>query len=232
MMISTLSPSRWVSVGRNCMPVYLCILFSFCFFSVSAQNQGDTVKPKRDSTKPVWDTVPKNNEAEMKRGLDSALQRRKDSVARHAQDSAAHPRRGDTTVPGAVAKDSGGLDTSGVGPGRVTGTVALGGGATDLSGTSVEVKGSGKGIATTNAEGHFSIRAPDDAVLVFSHVGYLTTEVDVKGKAMISVSLNRDANTLEQVTVSYGKQAKRELSSAVTKVDAADVADIPATEFG
>jgi TonB-linked SusC/RagA family outer membrane protein len=211
------------------MPVYLCILFSFCFLSVSAQNQGDTVKPKRDTTKPVWDTVPKNNEAQMKRGLDSALKRDKDSTAKHVQDSAAHPKR--DTTPGAVAKDSSALDTSGAGPGRVTGTVELGG-ANDLSGTSVEVKGSGKGIATTNSQGYFSIRAPADAILVFSHVGYMTTEVDVKGKPSVSVSLQRDANTLEQVTVSYGKQAKRELSSAVTKVDAADVADIQATEFG
>ena len=113
----------------------------------------------------------------------------------------------------------------------VSGFVHLAG-ATDLSGTSVEVKGSGKGVVSTNARGFFSIRVPPDGTLVFSHVGYLTTQVDVGGKLTVSVTLDRDANTLEQVTVSYGKQAKKELSSAVVKVDAAAVQDIPATEFG
>jgi TonB-linked SusC/RagA family outer membrane protein len=182
----------------------------------------------RDSSKPVWDTMPRPNDTLMKRGLDSAVKREKDSAARRAREAASRPRR--DTDSGAVAKkDSSAMDTSGAG--RVTGTVELSG-STDQSGTSVEVKGAGKGAVSTNAQGVFSIRAPADATLVFSHVGFLTTEVDVKGKLNLSVTLARDANTLEQVTVSYGKQAKRELSSAVTKVDASEVADIPATEFG
>jgi len=127
-----------------------------------------------------------------------------------------------------IPKDSSVADT---GRTKVSGFVHLTG-ATDLSGTSVEVKGSGKGVVSTNARGFFSIRVPPNATLVFSHVGYLTTQVDVGDKQTMSVTLDRDANTLEQVTVSYGKQAKKELSSAVVKVDAASVQDIPATEFG
>lgn len=127
------------------------------------------------------------------------------------------------------ARDPSVVDTGG--GTKVSGFVHLPG-ASDLSGTSVEVKGSGKGVVSTNARGFFSIRVPPNATLVFSHVGYLTTQVDVGDKLTISVTLDRDANTLEQVTVSYGKQARKELSSAVVKVDAASVADIPATEFG
>jgi len=141
------------------------------------------------------------------------------------RDSVAHLR---DTVPGG-ANDSSAADTGG--GTKVSGFVHLPG-SNDLSGTSVEVKGSAKGVVSTNARGFFSIRVPPGATLVFSHVGYLTTEVDVSGKLTVAVTLDRDANTLEQVTVSYGKQAKKELSSAVVKIDAASVQDIPATEFG
>jgi TonB-linked SusC/RagA family outer membrane protein len=136
---------------------------------------------------------------------------------------AAAQNRGDTAKPP-------GVDTSGGGK-SISGFVRLAG-ATDLSGTSVQVKGSGKGVVSTDSKGYFIIRAPANATLVFSHVGYLTTEVDVQGKLTVAVTLERDANTLEQVTVSYGKQARRDISAAVSKVDASAVQDVPATEFG
>ena len=115
---------------------------------------------------------------------------------------------------------------------RVSGYVRLGGGNADLSGTSVEVRGTTKGVNSTDSAGHFSIKAPRGSTLVFSHVGYLTTTVDVKDKLTIDVTLDKEPNTLEQVTVSYGKQAKRDITGAVAKVDASAVQDIPATEFG
>lgn len=132
----------------------------------------------------------------------------------------------DTNKPAAAA------DTTGDTTGRVSGYVSLGAGTTDLSGTSIEVKGAGKGVSQTDSSGHFSIKAPPNTTLVFSHVGFLTTEIDIKDRRTITVTLDKDANTLEQVTVSYGKQAKRDITGAISKVDATDVADIPATEFG
>lgn len=115
---------------------------------------------------------------------------------------------------------------------RVSGYVHLGGGNADLSGTSVEIRNGGRGVVSTDSTGHFVIKAPKTAILVFSHVGYLTTEIDIKNKLTIDVTLDREPNTLEQVTVSYGKQAKRDITGAITKVDASAVQDIPATEFG
>src|SRR5260221_287985 len=46
-----------------------------------------------------------------------------------------------------------------------------------------------------------------------------------------SISFSQDT-TLEQVTVSYGKLAKRDITGAISKVDASSVGDIPAAEFG
>ena len=143
------------------------------------------------------------------------------------------PLRAQDTIKPVVKPDSARADTTKGGDTvKVSGTVTLGGGAADLSGTSVEVKGSGKGVISTDSTGHFTMAVPGGATLVISHVGYKTLEADVTGKQNIEVTLQKDANTLEQVTVSYGKQAKRDITGAVSKVDATAAADIPATEFG
>ena len=58
----------------------------------------------------------------------------------------------------------------------------------------------------TDTTGHFIISAPPGATLVFSHIGYLRTELTVTGPAPISITLEKVASTLEQVTVSYGNK--------------------------
>ena len=116
-------------------------------------------------------------------------------------------------------------------PIRVSGKVDLGsGGGIDLSGTTVQVKGTRGGV-TTDVDGHFTIMAPENAILVFSHIGYKTGQMKVNGTIM-NFTLEIADNTLEQVTVSYGKQRKRDITGAVSKVDAAAVQDVAATEFG
>src|SRR5882757_7519418 len=80
----------------------------------------------------------------------------------------------------------------------VSGKVLLGAGSPDLSGTTVQVKGSKKG-ATTDATGHFSIAVPGNASLVFTHIGYKTVEVRVNNQPDISITLETADNTLEQV---------------------------------
>src|SRR5581483_1290057 len=130
-------------------------------------------------------------------------------------------------TPAAIPKSDTTSDTA-----RVSGYVHLGGGNADLSGTSVEVRGGPKGVVFTDSAGHFIIKASKTSILIFSHIGYLTTEIDVKDRLSINVTLDKEPNTLEQVTVSYGKQVKRDITGAITKIDAGSVQDIPATEFG
>jgi len=113
----------------------------------------------------------------------------------------------------------------------VSGKVSLGAGSADLSGTSVQVRGA-KGGVTTDAAGSFKITAPSGAILVFTHVGYKSQEARVSGQAEINITLESADITLEQVTVSYGRQRKRDITGSVGKVDAAAIKDVPATEFG
>jgi TonB-linked SusC/RagA family outer membrane protein len=114
----------------------------------------------------------------------------------------------------------------------VTGTVDLGASSGELSGTTVQVKGS-RNAVTTDATGHYSINISSTGVLVFSHVGYKTIEMRVNGRTVIPVVLTATAGNLDQVVVvSYGKQRQRDITGSVTKVDASSVQDIAATEFG
>jgi len=112
----------------------------------------------------------------------------------------------------------------------VTGKVSLGANSTDLSGTSIQVRGV-KGGVMTDIDGRFTISVRPGATLIISHIGYKTVEIKANGQSDLSIALETVDNTLEQVTVSYGRQRKRDITGAVSKVDAASVADVSATEF-
>ena len=104
---------------------------------------------------------------------------------------------------------------------EVTGTVTDDQGP--LPGASVIVKGTTNG-AQTDFDGNYTLSNVDsDAVLVFSYIGYLSVEVPVNGQSTIDVVLTEDAQALDEVVVTgYGSQSKKEITSAVTVVDAED----------
>lgn len=111
---------------------------------------------------------------------------------------------------------------------KVSGKVTAEGGE-PLTGVSVAVKGSRTGT-TTDVNGNYSISVPDDAVLVFSSVGYETLEVAVAGKTNISVTLQQSSRKIDEVVViGYGSANKRDLTGSITKVAGKDIADKPNT---
>ncbi len=114
----------------------------------------------------------------------------------------------------------------------VTGTVTLGAANTDVSGTTVQVKGRTTAVTTDN-KGRFSIAAPSKATLIISHVGFQSIERAVSGAGDITVKLDVTANNLDQVVVvSYGTRRQREITGSVSSINAAAVQDVPAAEFG
>ncbi len=111
---------------------------------------------------------------------------------------------------------------------RVSGKVTAPSGE-PLAGVSVTVKGTRTGT-TTDLEGNFSITVPDDAVLVFSSVGYESLEVPVAGKTTVNAVLQLSAKSIDEVVViGYGTASKRDLTGSITKVSGKDVADKPNT---
>src|SRR6185503_464413 len=57
-----------------------------------------------------------------------------------------------------------------------------------LAGASIRLKGSTLGVSA-NSNGEYSITVPDDAVLIFSYVGYDERQISVSGQATINVRL-------------------------------------------
>ena len=112
----------------------------------------------------------------------------------------------------------------GVGQGRtVSGIVVNGKDGSPVTGATVLVKGTTRGV-NTDANGRFAIDAAGDAVLVVSSVGFRTREVVTAGQATpLSISLEEVSSSLnEVVVVGYGTQRKRDLTGAVTSISRKD----------
>jgi TonB-linked SusC/RagA family outer membrane protein len=83
----------------------------------------------------------------------------------------------------------------------VTGKVTEAETGEPIIGASVQVKGTSKGT-TSDLDGNYTVElAPGENTLVFSFVGYTTTEIAVNGQASLNVSLQTDAVGLNEVTV-------------------------------
>ncbi len=111
----------------------------------------------------------------------------------------------------------------------ITGTVSDATGP--LPGANVLVKGTTNGTQT-DFDGNYTIDADSEATLVFSYIGYSTTQVSVSGQTTINVTLEEDASRLDEVIVTgYGTQAKKDLTGAVAVVDTEQMLSVPATTF-
>lgn len=103
---------------------------------------------------------------------------------------------------------------------EVTGIVSDSNGP--LPGASVVEKGTTNGTQT-DFDGNYTISVGENAVLVISYIGFKASEVPVSGQSSINVILEEDAQALEEViVVGYGSQQKKEITTAVTSVNAED----------
>ncbi len=83
----------------------------------------------------------------------------------------------------------------------VTGTITDALDGNPLPGVSVIVKGTSIGVAS-DFDGNYNIELTNDnAILVFSFVGFADQEISVNGKSVINVSLAESAESLDEVVV-------------------------------
>lgn len=89
-----------------------------------------------------------------------------------------------------------------------------------LPGVTVAIKSTTRGT-TTDAAGKYSISIPDDnAVLVFSFVGYERQEIVVGKLTALNVQLKGEARGLDEVVVvGYGTQKRATLSGSIATID-------------
>ena len=112
---------------------------------------------------------------------------------------------------------------------RITGTVKDLNGEPIIGGNVVE-KGTTNGTIT-DAEGRFSLNVASDATLIVSYIGYVASEIPVKDKTSIIITLKEDSKILEEVVVVGYTSTKRELltGSIATMKMTDDLKNIPST---
>ncbi|PLX17055.1 MAG: hypothetical protein C0599_14365 [Salinivirgaceae bacterium] len=105
----------------------------------------------------------------------------------------------------------------------VTGTVNDMDGNT-LPGVNVTIKGTTVGTIT-DVQGQYKIDVPgNDAVLVFSFIGYSKEEITVGGQKTIDITLMPDIEALSEVLViGYGTMKKEDKTGAVSQVTAEEL---------
>ena len=96
-----------------------------------------------------------------------------------------------------------------------------------LPGVSVKVKGTTK-ATVTDANGNFSISAPENGTLVFYSIGYVLKEVPLNNRTTINVILDPDQKELDEVIVTgYRAQTRGSITGSVTSVNSAALKDTP-----
>ncbi len=98
-----------------------------------------------------------------------------------------------------------------------------------LPGVTIVEKGTNNGCIT-DPNGNFTIDVKENAFLVISYVGFLTEEIDVKGRTELNIQLVPDIISLgDVVVIGYGSVKRSDLTGAVTSVKAEDIRKLPVT---
>lgn len=105
---------------------------------------------------------------------------------------------------------------------RVTGTVKDDNGD-PLAGVAVLVGGTQRGV-TTNADGTYSIQVPANGALQFSFVGMKSLDVAVDNRKVIDVTMETDAENIDNViVVAFGTAKKEAFTGSASVISGGDI---------
>jgi len=111
---------------------------------------------------------------------------------------------------------------------RVTGKIT-GSDGKPVPGASVTVKGTTT-VTQTDNNGEFSISASPNATLEITAIGFATVEVKVGNRTSVDATLQLSSSQLEQVVVvGYGTQRRKDVTGAISSVNAATIEKVPVT---
>ncbi|QDK82562.1 TonB-dependent receptor [Spirosoma sp. KCTC 42546] len=97
-----------------------------------------------------------------------------------------------------------------------------------LPGVSIVIKGTTRGT-TSDAKGQFKLSIPTgDVTLTFSFVGYKSQDVAVGNQSALTISMQPDQNSLDEVVVvGYGQVQKRDLTGSVVSIKETQITSTP-----
>ena len=99
---------------------------------------------------------------------------------------------------------------------KITGTVRDAENNEPLIGVSIQLKGTHTGVIT-DVDGNYSIEIPNSkSILIFSYIGFETSEIRVGNLGVIDVELKPDSETLDEVVViGAGTQKKVSVTGSI-----------------
>lgn len=83
----------------------------------------------------------------------------------------------------------------------------------------------------TAEDGTFALTIQGKAILMISHVGYKTQNLNIgETDTVITVLLQKDAGAMEEfVVIGYGKQNKKDVTSAISSISGKELQELPVT---
>ncbi len=101
-----------------------------------------------------------------------------------------------------------------------------------LIGVSVLEKGTNRGVIT-DINGDYSIQVTNEnAILVFSYVGFTAREIPVRNASTLNVTLKAEVTALDEVVViGYGTQRRADITGSVAIVDAEEMKKVATNDL-
>ncbi len=115
---------------------------------------------------------------------------------------------------------------------RVSGRVLSDEDGKPLQGVTVAIKGKTQ-VTQTNANGEFDIEAASGDVIVFTYTGFGAQELRIGNSVTLDLTLKPEAAKMgEVVVVGYGTQSRKNITSAIAKLDKDVLANAPRSNIG
>lgn len=97
--------------------------------------------------------------------------------------------------------------------------VVMGSDSEPLMGVNVVEKGTTNGTIT-DLDGKYTLNVGPNAVLQFSYIGYVSSDIAVNGQRTVNVTMKEDSQNLDEVVVvGYGTVRKADLAGSVSVLD-------------
>ncbi|HEX2629214.1 MAG TPA: TonB-dependent receptor plug domain-containing protein, partial [Chitinophagaceae bacterium] len=99
--------------------------------------------------------------------------------------------------------------------------------------TDVSVGTVGGNTLRSGTDGSFSLQVQGKAILIVSHVGYKTQSISVsETDTLIEVLMKKNDESLgEVVVIGYGKQQKKDITSAISSLSGKELKELPVTNI-
>jgi iron complex outermembrane recepter protein len=112
---------------------------------------------------------------------------------------------------------------------KISGTIKSNDGK-PIVGVSIVVKGTSKGT-TSDVNGSFSLEVNQNNTLIFSSVGFLNKEVNVKGQSNLNITLDENNKDLDEIIVTgvFDKRTKMESSVAISTLNSKQMSVLAVT---